>query len=97
MRQVRPRLPDDRPRQSEGQATTRTAQGGKGSGGRQGSISLRPLGEEGMGRRVGAPSAYRCDSAFVGLNVPWLVLQPVRCHQAPPVVFRDILSDTIWP
>ena len=42
----------------------------------------------------GAPSAYRRDSASVGLNAQRLVfLQPVRCHQASAAIARDLFLD----
>ena len=43
------------------------------------------------------PSAYRRDSAFVGLNVQCLVSQPVLCYQASAAIVRDILPDVNWP
>lgn len=46
---------------------------------------------------VRRPSAYRHDSASVGLNALWLVSQPVRCHQASAAIVRDILLDVNWP
>ena len=36
------------------------------------------------------PSAYRRDSASVGLNAQRLVLQPVRCHQASAAIARGL-------
>ena len=38
-----------------------------------------------------------CDSASVGLDELWLVSQPARCYRVSAILFRDILSDIIWP
>ena len=39
-------------------------------------------------------SAYRCDSAFVGLNAQWLVSQPVLCHQASAAIVASLTNGT---
>lgn len=47
-----------------------------------------------------AGAGYRhceCDSASVGLDELWLVSQPARCYRVSAILFRDILSDIIWP
>ena len=47
---------------------------------------------------VGAGHRHcECDSASVGLDELWLVSQPARCYQVSAILFRDILSDIIWP
>ena len=39
-------------------------------------------------------SAYRRDSAFVGLNAQWLVSQPVLCHQASAAIVASLTNST---
>lgn len=39
-------------------------------------------------------SAYRRDSAFVGLNAQWLVSQPVLCHQASAAIVARLTNST---
>lgn len=75
MRQVRPRLPDGRPRQSEGQARLLPVllREEKAREADKARLVFGFSARREWGGRVGAPSAYRRDSAFVGLNELWLV------------------------
>ena len=40
------------------------------------------------------PSAYRRDSAFVGLNAQWLVSQPVLCYRASAAIVASLTNGT---
>ena len=65
---------------------------------KQGSLVLRVAYLNVCFGSVGA--GYRhceCDSASVGLDELWLVSQPARCYRVSAILFRDILSDIIWP
>lgn len=65
---------------------------------KRGSLALRVAHLNACFGSAGASRRHcECDSASVGLDELWLVSQLARCYQASAILFRDILSDIIWP